>query len=89
MPPDKLVRMANQIGLFFASQSRGRDQVAVESILDHLRRFWEPRMRTAIVAHLHTGGDGLDPLPRQAVGQLADLPRSPPDLTREPPFHAS
>jgi formate dehydrogenase subunit delta len=67
MSPDKLVYMANQIGKFFASQ--GQDK-AVASIADHLTRFWDPRMRHAIIAHLEAGGAKLDPCVREAVGRL-------------------
>jgi formate dehydrogenase subunit delta len=63
----KLVYMANQIGKFFASQ--GEDQ-AVAGTLDHLKKFWDPRMRAQIVKHLDTGGAGLDPKVRAAVEQL-------------------
>jgi formate dehydrogenase subunit delta len=75
MAPDKLVYMANQIGKFFTSQ--GHDQ-AVAGTLDHIKKFWDPRMREAIVAHLESGGRGLDPSVRQAVEQLkeAKLKRS-------------
>jgi formate dehydrogenase subunit delta len=69
MSPDKLVYMANQIGKFFASQ--GDEAEAVAGIADHLRKFWDPRMRSAIVAHLASGGEGLDPLVRRAVTQLS------------------
>jgi formate dehydrogenase subunit delta len=67
MSPEKLVYMANQIGKFFKSQP---EPMAVASIADHLRKFWDPRMRKAILAHLAAGGAGLDPLPLQAVGVL-------------------
>ena len=67
MSPDKLVHMANQIGTFFASQRRDD---AVVAIANHLTKFWDPRMRTAILAHLDAGGAGLDPLVLQAVGNL-------------------
>jgi formate dehydrogenase subunit delta len=69
MSPDKLVYMANQIGKFFVSQ--GDDQ-AVAGITDHLQKFWDPRMRSAIVDHLDHGGTGLDPLVRQALEKLKD-----------------
>ena len=65
---DKLVTMANQIGRFFAAQGEAR---AVEGIATHLRKFWTPRMRAAIMAEAATGGAGLDPLPRLAVERLA------------------
>ncbi len=67
MSPDKLVYMANQIGKFFASQ--GHDK-AVAGVADHLARFWDPRMRAAIIAHLGAGGVGLDPPVREAVDKL-------------------
>jgi formate dehydrogenase subunit delta len=63
----KLIYMANQIGKFFASQ--GDDQ-AIAGTLDHLKKFWDPRMRAQIVKHLDAGGTGLDPAVRTAVEQL-------------------
>ena len=42
----KLVMMANQIGKFFAPQ-KTVDPVA--GIADHLEKFWDPRMRSAII----------------------------------------
>jgi len=53
-----LVTMANQIGDFFGTfQDRGQ---ALEEIARHLRRAWEPRMRTALLAHLDgQAGAGL------------------------------
>jgi formate dehydrogenase subunit delta len=62
--------MANQIGKFFAIQG---DDAAVAGIADHLRKFWDPRMRAEIVQHLDAGGAGLDPSVRAAV----DLLRQP------------
>jgi len=69
MSPDKLVYMANQIGKFFASQG---DEKAVPLIADHLVKFWDPRMRKEIAAHLANGGAGLDPAVRRAVESLPD-----------------
>lgn len=68
MSPDKLVYMANQIGHFFAHE--GEDRAAAD-IAEHLRQFWDPRMRAAIIAHLANGGAGLDPASRRAVESLA------------------
>jgi formate dehydrogenase subunit delta len=67
MSPDKLVYMANQIGKFFASQ--GDDQ-AVAGIADHLQKYWDPRMRSAILDHLDRGG--LEPLVRQAILRIKE-----------------
>jgi formate dehydrogenase subunit delta len=73
MSPDKLVYMANQIGKFFASQGEDR---AVAGIADHLRKYWDPRMRSTIVDHLNRGGHGLEPLVRQAVMILGEKIRA-------------
>lgn len=67
MSPDRLVYMANQIGTFFRSQ--GSDKI-VPGVADHIKKFWDPRMRSAILAHLETGGVGLDPDVKDAVTAL-------------------
>ena len=67
MSPDRLIYMANQIGKFFRSQPKG---TAVPGIADHIRKFWDPRMRAKIMAHLEAGGAGLDPLVRDALTTL-------------------
>jgi formate dehydrogenase subunit delta len=69
MTLDKLVYMANQIGKFFASQ--GQDQAAAGTA-DHIRKFWDPRMRAQIFAHLKAGGAGLDPVARTALERLQE-----------------
>lgn len=71
MSPERLVYMANQIGKFFASQ--GPDE-AVAGTLDHLQKFWDPRMRTEIVAYVDGGGEGLAPNVREAVVRLKAEP---------------
>lgn len=68
----RLIYMANQIGKFFVSEDK---TTAVASIADHLRNFWDPRMRREIVAHLAEGGEGLDPEVRAAVATL-DMPKA-------------
>lgn len=69
MSPEKLTYMANQIGKFFAHQG---EEKAVAGIANHIKSFWDPRMRAAIVAHLDAGGAGLDPLTRKAVASLRE-----------------
>jgi formate dehydrogenase subunit delta len=67
---DRLVAMANDISTFFAAESP--PERAAEDVAQHLRRFWEPRMRRQIIAHLREhGGEGLEPLARRAVQALA------------------
>jgi hypothetical protein len=43
---------------------------AVPGIAEHIRKFWDPRMRSAILAHLNAGGAGLDPDVRDALEAL-------------------
>jgi len=54
---ERLVAMANQIGDFFAAYPHGQRE---EGVRNHLRHYWDPRMRQALLAHLDaTGGAGL------------------------------
>jgi formate dehydrogenase subunit delta len=69
MSPDKLAYMANQIGRFFAHQPHDK---AVAAIADHIEKFWDPRMRSEILAHLQAVQ--LDPAARQAIEQLQVKP---------------
>ena len=64
---EKLVYMVNQIATFFAHEP---DQVAVEEITTHLRKFWEKRMREKIVALAATGPHGMLPSAFAAVRNL-------------------
>jgi formate dehydrogenase subunit delta len=65
---DRLVTMANEIAAFFDVE---RDKTsAAQQMTTHLRRYWDPRMRQAIVAHWQTGGAGLHPLAKQAIASL-------------------
>ena len=67
MSLDKLVYMANQIAKFFESQG---PQQGVAGTADHIQKFWDPRMRAEIFAHLQAGGAGLDPVVRAALENL-------------------
>jgi len=65
---EHLVKMANQIEDFFQSEP-DRD-VAIAAIESHLKRFWDPRMRKAIIQHVEKGGAGLGALALAAVRKL-------------------
>lgn len=65
----KLVYMANQIGMFFGSRP---DEEAIAEIAGHIRKFWDPRMRLKIIAHVKSGVGGLQARPRAAIVQLMD-----------------
>jgi formate dehydrogenase subunit delta len=61
-----LVKMANSIGDFFGSEP---DKVKrVEGVADHIRLFWDPRMRRQILAHIdQSSGEGLSELVLDAL----------------------
>lgn len=63
---NNLVTMANQIGTFFASYP---DQAeASTEIANHLQRFWAPRMRKQLHAHIDDhDGAGLTPIVLAAI----------------------
>ncbi|PXW26653.1 formate dehydrogenase subunit delta [Paraburkholderia caballeronis] len=53
MNPHNLIEMANRIGTFFESLPDREE--ALNGIADHIHRFWEPRMRRALLAALDSG----------------------------------
>jgi formate dehydrogenase subunit delta len=57
--PDTLIKMVNQIGSFFETMSDV--QQAQTDIAKHLRQFWAPRMRHALMAYFdqHGGAEFL------------------------------
>ena len=71
MSADRLVQMANDIGHFFAAEPQRADAIA--GIAGHIQRFWDPRMRRKIIAHLVAGGAGLEDLSREAIATLKPL----------------
>jgi formate dehydrogenase subunit delta len=76
-----LVQMANDIGNFFRAEERRED--AITAIANHIRKYWTPRMREKILAHVKAHGtDGLDELPQAALRSLAEQPHAKP---HEPP----
>jgi formate dehydrogenase subunit delta len=66
--------MANDIGGFFATMPDHEE--AVTAMAQHLRNFWEPRMRLEIITYVHDGGADLIPLAREAIARL-DPERKP------------
>lgn len=71
MQIDNLVHMANRIGQFFDAMPDRAE--ALEGIARHLRLYWEPGMRTAIVAHARQPDTALLPLVSEAIRQHAPL----------------
>lgn len=68
MKTDKLVRMANQIAANF---DVGDEAKAVAGTADHLRRYWTPDMRKAIIAHAEGSSSDLSKIAALAVAELA------------------
>jgi formate dehydrogenase subunit delta len=65
MDLERLTYMANQIARNLGMQG---EDAAVQATYEHLRNFWDPRMKAAIL-----GGDraGLDPIAKAAVERLS------------------
>jgi formate dehydrogenase subunit delta len=73
-----LVKMANQIGDFFAAYP-DRDEV-IRSIAAHLKNGWEPRMRNQIIDYVNqSGGPDLKEPVRQAILTLEYRPATVPE----------
>ncbi|MGB3685507.1 MAG: formate dehydrogenase subunit delta [Ornithinimicrobium sp.] len=64
LPPE--IRMGQDItrGLRHLPEAEAAEQIAT-----HLRKFWEPRMRRALVQRVRKGDPRIDPLLDQAVRQ--------------------
>lgn len=68
MDAKKLIAMANQIAAFWGADPDR--SVAMAGMQSHLKRFWEPRMRRDLYAHLDAHGpDGLHPLMAEMLQQ--------------------
>ncbi|MGQ7959804.1 formate dehydrogenase subunit delta [Pseudomonas sp. SP16.1] len=71
MNATQLIKMANQIGAFFAS--RPDPLQARTEYAQHLRRQWDPQMRTALYAHLDaSAGEGLSEFAVQVLRELRE-----------------
>ncbi|ODV15647.1 MAG: formate dehydrogenase subunit delta [Rhodanobacter sp. SCN 68-63] len=66
---ERLSQMVNDIANYFAAEPD--HAVGVASVADHLRKFWDPTMRRAIIAHVEAGGEGLGAMGKEAVRELA------------------
>jgi len=61
------VRLANDIAAQFHHLP---DDEAMAGIATHMKMFWDPRMRTQLLAHVSAGGADLDPLVVKAADQI-------------------
>lgn len=65
---ENLVKMANQIGNFFEAMPDREEALA--DIASHIKKFWEPRMKRAFLAHIDdAGGEGVEPIVKEAVAR--------------------
>jgi len=68
MTDDNLIRMTKQIAEFFAPY--GHD-ASVEGIAEHIRSFWDPRMRAALLEKANQEPKAFQPVVLEAVKKLA------------------
>jgi formate dehydrogenase subunit delta len=68
MDAQHLVAMVNEIAAFFAGED---PEKAAENVANHLRRYWDPRMRRQILQHASNGGEGLSEVGRAGVALIA------------------
>ena len=59
---DTLIRMANQI-----AANLGHEEDPAAATAEHIRLYWDPRMKRAIAAFR---GDGLTPVAMEAIRRL-------------------
>ncbi len=64
---DKLVRMANQIGVAFGALP---EREAAANAARHLQLYWTPKMISEIIAFAESGNTGLSPVAAGAVKAL-------------------
>jgi formate dehydrogenase subunit delta len=66
---DLLIKMANEIGDFFAGATD--PESAPRDVATHIRRYWEPRMRAQMLKYFEQRqGAGLTDLAKNAVALL-------------------
>lgn len=69
MDIERLRYMAEQIAREFAAQ--GDEQEAIEATANHIRLFWDPRMKAQLLGEAKgTGRAALSPVVAQALDRL-------------------
>src|SRR6476661_3873159 len=59
----------DMVEAFGSCEAQRADEV-VPGIANHIKKFWDPRMRDAIFAYMDAGGEGIDPPVREALDKL-------------------
>ena len=83
MKIEQLIKMANQIGSFFSAMPDREE--ALDGVANHIRNFWEPRMRKALIEFIDANPEGattkigLDEISLSAIKKHRDrlLPQQP------------
>jgi formate dehydrogenase subunit delta len=76
---DLLIKMTNEIGDFFSGADVKDPQAAARSVANHIKRYWEPRMRTQMLKYYEERqGAGLTDLGKNAVALLHAASKAPP-----------
>ena len=73
MDVSNLVHMANRIGEFFEAMPDHEE--ALHGIAEHIQKFWEPRMRSALRESVRAGdadAQALRPLVKEALERYPD-----------------
>jgi formate dehydrogenase subunit delta len=65
---EHLVQMVNDIAGFFDAEPD--HETAVAGIENHLRKFWDPRMRRKLIEHRRNGGEDIALTARAAIDRL-------------------
>jgi formate dehydrogenase subunit delta len=80
---DLLIKMANEIGEFFAGTTDADS--AAQDTAKHLRRYWEPRMRAQMLKYYEERhGAGLTDLAKNAVAILYAASKAEPAAAPAP-----
>jgi formate dehydrogenase subunit delta len=75
---DLLIKMTNEIGEFFAGEDSKDPEKAARDVANHLKRYWDPRMRKQMLKYYEErGGAGLTDLGKRAVGLLHAASQAP------------
>ena len=81
---DLLIKMTNEIGDFFVGTTDA--QQAARDVANHLRRFWDPRMRRQMLSYYEQRqGAGLSEVARNAVALLAAASKAEQGAAAAPP----
>ena len=75
---DLLIKMTNEIGDFFKGAEVNDSQAAAADVANHLRRYWDPRMRAQMLKYYEERqGAGLTDLARNSVALLYAASKAP------------